>query len=225
MKVAIHQPNYLPWCGYFAKALAADLFIILDDAAMSNGRTYVSRTKIRSGEESRWLTVPTAVRGNPPIREVKFADSAWPTKHLASLRHTYRNAPCFDEVMDLLEPAYANAGEMLAEFNFALIRRIVDYLGLTTEFRQSSDFAVETTSDDRLIDLVRKSGGSCYLSGKGGTNYQDPAKFAAAGIGLDVRVYDPVPYEAKGFPFIPGLSIVDCMFVMGRRAAGLLRYE
>ena len=223
MKVAIHQPNFLPWCGWFAKLEACDIFILLDDAQMSKG-SYVSRTKIRSQDGEQWLTVPTRVHDAPRIAEVEIANGSWAKKHLATLQQTYAKAPFVAEVITVLERIYAEPSANLSGFNQRLIEVVTAYLGIERPMRLSSSLDVQATSDDRLIQLIRKVGGTHYISGQGGANYQDPTKFTAAGIELDVRIYTPIAYDAPRFPFLPGLSIVDALFVRGRSARDLLRY-
>jgi hypothetical protein len=224
MKVAIHQPNYLPWCGYFAKISACDAFIFLDDAQMSKG-SYVSRTKVRSNSGPQWLTVPTKVHVQPAIDDVATAYEAWAKKHLATLRQTYAKAPYASEVMAIMEPEYEAAGHKLGKFNRRIVLAILEYLDIRRPTFLSSAFDVHSIGDDRLIDLVRTLGGTQYISGRGGANYQDPDKFRNAGIELEVCEYRPVPYEAPGFPVLPGLSIVDALFIKGRAARDLLRYS
>jgi hypothetical protein len=225
MKVAIHQPNYLPWCGYFAKIRECDAFIILDDVQMPRGRSYVSRTKIRSNVESKWLTAPTKVHDDPVIADVILAEENWAKKHLATLRHTYSKAPHFAEVMAILEPVYGFAGVKLGQVNRCFISAILDYLELERPTCLSSSLDVQSASDDRLIELILKVGGTHYISGRGGANYQNPDKFRDAGIGLEVNEYAPLPYDAPHFPFVPGLSIVDALFIKGRKARDLLHYK
>lgn len=224
MKVGIHQPNYLPWCGYFAKLSACDVFILLDDAEMSKG-SYVSRTKIRSRESEHWLTVPTHVHDAPRIADVTIADGTWAKKHLETLRQTYARAPHVNEVMAVVERVYADKATNLSRFNQELVAAVTRYLGIERPIFLSSSLDVDRTGDDRLIELVRKVGGTHYISGHGGLNYQNPAKFKAVRIELDVRRYIPIAYEAPRFPFIPGLSILDPLFILGRDARRLLRYD
>lgn len=224
MKVAIHQPNYLPWCGYFAKMSACDVFVFLDDAQMSKG-SYVSRTKIRSKGGPQWLTVPTSVHDRPIIADVAIAGGDWTKKHVATIRQTYSKAPYFDEVMAILEPAYQATAANLSQHNRRLIAAISDYLGLGCRQYLSSSFDIQNSSDDRLIELIQKVGGTHYISGRGGANYQDPGKFKAAGIELEVCEYSPIPYDAPRYPFVPGLSIVDTLFIRGKAARDLLRYK
>lgn len=144
---------------------------------------------------------------------------------MKTLSHSYSRSEHSEEVMELLRLAYDDVPDRLAAFNSRLIKSIVDYLGLDTQMVWSSNLDVEGTSDERLINLVRAAGGSTYLSGAGGQNYQDPARFAAAGIELDVRSYMPKPYQAPRFEFIPALSIIDALFIKGVEAAALLTYD
>ncbi|MBE3133929.1 MAG: WbqC family protein [Acidobacteria bacterium] len=213
--VGIHQPNYLPWCGYFAKSRAVDVFVFLDDAQMPGGQSYVSRTRIAGAGGPEWLTVPVERHLDEPIQAVRFAQGPWTRKHLGTLRARYGRRPHFKAVFERFEPLYACPGEHLAQFNMTLIASIWQYLGLHPVFQMSSQWGVEGASDDRLINLVRALGGTVYVSGKGGANYQDPRKFEAAGIRLEVQEYRPVPYDQGREPFEPGLSIVDLLFNVG----------
>jgi hypothetical protein len=211
MKVAIHQPNYLPWCGYFAKLKACEIFIFLDDAQMSKS-SYVQRTKMRSPVGDQWLTLPARIHNTPRIADVSFADSRWPRKHVATIGQVYRKAPFFDEVMRVIEPAYASPGINLSTFNRRLIESVGRYLGIERQVCLISELNVASTGDQRLVELTRKVRGTHYISG-------------AAGIELEVRMYSPRVYEAAGFPFLPGLSILDALFVLGSSANRLLVYD
>ena len=223
--VAIHQPNYAPWCGYFAKMRHCDVFIFLDDVQMPGSQSYVYRTKIASHSGPRWLSVPTRYHLGDSITQVQFADDRWSHKHLGTLRGEYGRSPFFKEVWSIIAPIYENVSESLADFNQRLILELAAYLGLNCRILRSSELYVPGTSDDRLIALIEAVEGTQYLSGKGGQNYQDPEKFRSKGIDLNVRTYFPAPYiQIHGDP-IPGLSILDAMFNLGKDAIGLLTYE
>ena len=77
MKVAIHQPNYLPWMGYFHKMHHADVFIFLDDVQFTKG-SHINRVKILSGKGPRWLTVPVVkVKLGQNIIDVRPSSNNW----------------------------------------------------------------------------------------------------------------------------------------------------
>ena len=121
MKVGIHQPNYIPWCGYFAKISYCDVFIFLDDAEISPGQSYVYRSMLRNEKQSFWLSEPSCRHKNQRIMDVEFANSSWSKIHLDRIHQAYRKAPYFQEIMELLTPCYSNAGNFLAPFNIRLI--------------------------------------------------------------------------------------------------------
>ncbi|WP_448189523.1 WbqC family protein [Azospirillum sp. sgz301742] len=225
MKVAVHQPNYIPWLGYFAKLASVDIFVFLDDVQLPQGRSYVHRTKVHSPSGGAWLSAPIRREERQLIKDVQFAEEDWRRRHQATLFHTYRKAPFFDAVMPLVEAIYAFGADSLAGFNRNAVVLLAEFLGLTCRFELSSDFAVAASSDDRLIELVRMVGGDTYISGAGGQNYQSPEKFAAAGIDLCVCEYRPRPYFQSQGGFLSGLTILDAMFNLGRDTVQHLSYE
>jgi len=226
MKLGVHQPNYAPWCGYFAKIRACDVFVFLDDAEISTGQSYVYRTRVRSENGPIWLSVPTHRALHESIGSVRFADRKWATKHRNRLQASYRLAPFFSEVFAILEPIYDAPGETLADFNIRLIRAIADYLGIHCRWERASSFAISETRDDRHVALAHAVGADTYVSGKGGGKYQDPTVFDAAGVRLEVREYVAVPYpQVQGGKFEAGLSVLDAMFNVGGEARSLLSYS
>lgn len=225
MKVAVHQPNYIPWLGYFAKLANADVFIFLDDVQLPQGRSYVHRAKIHSPAGGTWLSAPIRREERPLIRDVRFAEDDWRRRHQATLFHTYRKAPFFNPVMRLVEEIYACDAPDLAGFNRHAVIRLAEFLGLSCRYELSSSFQVASCSDERLIELVKAVGGDTYISGAGGQNYQSPKKFEEAGIELSVREYKPRPYWQGPGEFLSGLSVLDALFQLGPGTADHLTYE
>jgi hypothetical protein len=225
MRVAVHQPNFVPWCGYFAKMRSADLFILQDDVQFSRGG-YVNRSQVITTKGPNWLTIPVP-KGSTGllINELRFGDQRWSKDHLKALSMSYGKTPHFTEVMSLIEAGFQTPSDTLSAFNMRMIRAIAEYLGIECEFRVSSELKPEGKADDRLVDLMRIVGGTTYVSGAGGQNYQEEGKFEAAGFALDVRTYMPVPYDQGRAEFVPGLSVLDAMFHLGKKASALLIYE
>ncbi len=225
VRVAVHQPNYAPWCGYFAKMFVSDAFVFFDDAQLPQGRSPVSRVKIANGRDTEhWLTVPVR-KGLKPILGVEFADSSWAGRHLRALRQAYGRTPHFEEVMDLIGPVYETPGPSLADFNMRLIEAVAGYLGYEGEFHRSSDHPADLRADARIAQLVSAVGGDVYVSGAGGQKYQSETVYAAQGIRLEVRAYQPVRYDRSGWAWVEGLSILDPLFHLGRGTRDVLRYE
>lgn len=222
--VGIYQPNYAPWLGYFAKMASVDVFVFLDDCQMPLGRSYVSRVQIRGCNGGAWLSVPVRRSRGDSIDVVRFADCRWPKRHLATLQKTYGRCPYFEEVMYVVGPVYDDPGELLAPFNRRLILALAAYLGITPEFRVASTLKTGNTGTHHLVEIVLRTGGNVYVSGAGGSSYQDPSAFASHGIGLDIRMYQAIFYPQRHGEFVPGLSALDAVFHLGKGARRLLRY-
>ena len=224
--VAIQQPNYLPWLGYFHKIALANVFVFLDDVQFSkNG--YINRVRILSNGTARWLTVPVSVHLGDPINGVRPARDGWTAAHLDTLKTVYGDAAAFRQIWPRLKEIYGNLppGDLAAS-NRALIERIASELGLRCRFLASSEIDTGAMSgDDRLVRIVAAVvANGTYLSGKGGASYQDPAKFGAAGLGFRYTdFHHPVYDQGPGnHVFVPGLSAVDAVFRLGWSGAAEL---
>jgi hypothetical protein len=97
-RIGIHQPNYAPWAGYFAKMASVDAFVFLDNCQMPIGRSYVSRVQIMGREGAEWMTVPVKRHEGRGITAVRFADGAWARKHLRTMQVNYGRCPFFESV-------------------------------------------------------------------------------------------------------------------------------
>ncbi len=216
MLIAIHQPNYLPWLGYFHKIARADCFVFLEQVQYSRG-SYSNRVRILDNGCPCWLTQPVRHSFGQSIAEVAFADNAWRDKHLSRLRNAYGNSRAFAEIWPELVDIYrAMPVESLVAANRHLITALAGRLDLKTKFATDSELGVDAlVGDDRLIALPDACGSEArYLSGLGGKKYQDEAKFAAADIPVIYTDYQSHPYEQSG-DFVAGLSIVDALFCIG----------
>ena len=219
--VAIQQPNYMPWLGYFYKIAAADVFVFLDDVQFSKN-SYINRAKILGNGESRWLSVAVSVHLGDAICAVRPTREDWSDAHLDTLRTFYGNAEAFDAVWPRVQEIYRSAlGKNIAAINRALVEDLAGEMGLACRFVASSEIETGTaTGDDRLVAIMSVlAPGGTYLSGKGGSNYQEPRKFANAGITLRYSDFRPPTYDQGGSDFVPGLSVLDAVFRMGWRGA------
>lgn len=224
-RIAIHQPNYVPWNGYFSKILCADAFVFLDNCQMPIGRSYVSRVKVRGTQGAEWMTVPVRRISGQLINAVRFAGHVWARAHLATLQANYGRCLYFDSVMEVVRPIYLDPGEYLAPFNMRLVRALTGYMGLAPCFHLASELRAAGTGTQRLIDIVHEVGGTAYVSGVGGLKYLEPAAFPAAGIQLEIRGYDPAQTRQQNENFMLGLSMLDTLFHFGPYAHKLLGYS
>ncbi|NNC39780.1 MAG: WbqC family protein, partial [Acidimicrobiia bacterium] len=190
MIAAIHQPNFLPWLGYFRKLAKADHFVFLDTVPFSKG-SYTNRVRVRRPEEPAWLTVPVATAGKlgQPITDVQCSTHVdWRSRIRGGLQASYQSAPHYQPYADEIADILTTAGDMLSEVNVRLIAYLAERLGIETPTVRSSELPAEGASTELLIGLCRHLGATAYLSGSGGRSYQDESAFVAAGI--EVRYLD-----------------------------------
>ena len=227
MIVAIHQPNFLPWLGYFGKIAQSDVFVFLDDAQYSKN-SYINRVKVMGPSGAKWLTVPVSYGFGDPICQVRPARLDWTSQHLDTLLNYYRSASCFKAVWPELTDLYEGVAEMdLASTNRGLIEAVVARLDLACRFTASSAIPTDgLASDDRLVELVVSiDPHGTYLSGGGGAGYQDPGKFADAGVALEYTEFRHPRYDQGATDFTEGLSVLDAVFHLGWTGAADLILE
>jgi hypothetical protein len=214
--VGIHQPDFLPWAGFFYKILRSDNFVFLDDVQfVKNG--YRNRVTIKTPQGAQWLTVPISHKFGQLITEVRINNqSKWKKKHLRTIEMNYKKSPFFNEVYPLLESAYGEREwEFLAPFNLKLIEIICGYLSITVKTRRSSTMKTRGASTGLLIDVVTKLHGTVYLSGTGGADYLEEDKFKEHAITLTYTDFKHPVYNQLWGEFIPGTSIIDLLFNCG----------
>lgn len=218
--VAIHQPNYLPWLGYFYKIAHSDVFVFLDDVQFSKN-SYQNRVQVYSGQDLFWLTEPVRTKGafKALTTEICFADESWKERHRKTLVQFYRRHPFFREVEQLLDIFDAPSAR-LSEFNIGAIRKICAFLGLGKEMVVASELNLGDLNDatERLAHIIRAVKGEVYLSGSGGKKYHDEGEFGRYGIGVKYSDFNSPPYSQIGREtFQPGLSIIDALSNIGRK--------
>lgn len=224
MIVAIHQPNFLPWPGYFYKMARADCFVLLDSVPFSK-RSYTNRVKIKSPCGEQWLTVPTRTKSKfrQLITSVECdATQNWRRKVLESLRYNYHRCEFFAEYSPRIFEGINTPFVNLAQWNTQLITILAESLGLTPWCTYSSEMSATGTATDLLIALCRELGADTYLSGPGGRNYQDVASFKRAEIVVQYTDFEHPIYPQAFEAFNPGMSVVDLLFNCGPRSREIL---
>ena len=226
---AIHQPNFLPWMGYFAKIAAVDTFIFFDSVAISNGKTWTSRSQILVNGQPHWLTLPVKKSGRSGQRicEVELLDFAqnW-RKILKTLRHIYGRARHFDAIFPFLETFENDNFTFLADFNCHFTEKTSHELGLKTQFfRASSKPELMQSKDvktDYIVQTCQAFDIKNYVSGRGGSLlFLEKEKFENEGIGIDYQGFTPVVYpQLNTTEFISGLSIIDVLMNCGWEETG-----
>ena len=219
--VAIHQPNFFPWLGYFDKIARADVFVFLDDVQFpKTGGTWSNRVKLLVGGEARWVTaaIDRNFSGTRTIREMSFLqNNPWRTKLLKTIEGSYGKHPYFDEAMALLVPLLMNPEPNIAAYNISLVTAVAKRLGLDiSKLRRASELPHEGVSNELLCSITKSVGGSVYLCGGGAAAYQDETVFQRLGVGLCYQNFTHPYYLQHGRSnFEPGLSLIDAAMNLG----------
>jgi len=224
MICAIHQPQYLPWLGYFDKIDKADVFVFLDDTQFKKNE-WQNRNKIKSAQGWQWITVPVFHDFGQEIRLTRINNKVrWAHKHAQALRSNYGKAQYFKEHFPLFEDAYARPWERLDEVNIFFVERLCGQIGIETEFVRSSALPGEKgVATEALVKICKLLGADTYLSGVGGREYLVESRFAEEGIELIYQEFQHPTYPQRHGDFISHLSVVDALFNCGPNTLDVIR--
>jgi hypothetical protein len=226
MILSVHQPQYLPWLGYFDKIDRSDAFVFLDNVQYKT-REFQNRNKIRTKDSWMWLTVPVKACTRQKIDQVKIGFcSDWRRKHWNSLQTWYGQAAFFRDHSEFFAQTYKGSWEKLLDLNIHIINYILSEFKIKTRTYRESELDIRGTRTDRIIEICKKLKADTYLSGSGGKNYLEENKFIDAGIKLQYQQFNHPVYEqcnAGLNNFMPFMSIVDMLFNQGKASLGILR--
>jgi hypothetical protein len=229
VKIAISQPGYLPWTGFFDLIDQVDQFVLLDDAQFVK-QSWHQRNRIKSstGTGLQWLTVPVVFRGCPrqPLCEVKIREPRFRQKHLRSVEVNYGRAryfkhyfPRFREILEKYGP-----GERLIDLNLALVQWLAVELSIKTPMVRSSTLHLEGHRSGHLVATCERLGATDYLSPRSATYLlNDLSMFAEEGIAVYFHNYSCPEYEQRFPPFLPYASAVDLLFNKGPESGDIMR--
>ena len=223
--VAIHQPNYLPWLGFFHKMSQCDVFVLLDTVQFTKGG-YQNRAKIKGPNGEILLTVPVLTKGRfaQTTMEVEINNGeAWRRKHWKAITQSYSKAPYFDSYRDALREVYQRDWALLALVCEEFIWHIAQALGLQTPIVRASDLGVTGTASELLAAICASLAADVYLSGPSGRKYLDERHFERRGIEVQYHVFDHPVYPQRYGAFLAGMSALDFLFNCGPSSLEVLR--
>lgn len=211
MKLAIMQPYFMPYIGYFQTMAAVDKYVVYDDVQYIKGG-WVARNNLLVGGQRHMFTIQLkGASVNKNFNEIEIGDSFKKLRHLLELN--YCKAPYFEEVMALLEDIFSYEDRNLARFLLNSYQKILDYLGIGTELILSSTIEKDNSlkGKDKVLEICHILGADTYLNAIGGQELYDKKEFAAHGIDLFFVKTGNIRYEQFGGEFEPGLSIIDVL--------------
>jgi len=217
MIVAIMQPYFFPYIGYFQLIRYADRFIAFDTPKFIR-HGWIERNRIMSPKNvTLYIKVPLEKHSSDtPIKEIRINNAeAWQDKLLAQLGHYKKKAPFFGAVVRCMEEVFAYSGDSITDLNVHALAVVCRYLGLDFDYEVFSRMEIELPEvqapDEWALNIAGAIGAIEYVNPPGGVDFFDPEKYIRKGIKL--TFLRPRLREYSQFPpgFISGLSIVDVM--------------
>lgn len=233
MILAVHQPQYLPWLGYFNKIRKVDCFVFLG-RVQYKPREYQNRNKIRTQHGWIWLTVPIISKGlgRQLICDARIDNSFdWQKDHWMSLKVCYSRAEFFSSYAPFFEEVYTKKRwDKLIDLNIYIIKYLVKEFGIETPLYLESDIKTIDTGTKRIIEICKKLKADVYLSGIGGREYLEAGRFAQEDIILKYQSFNHPVYKQCFIKhekdFIPNMAAIDLLFNLGQKSKQILfRYE
>lgn len=222
--VVIHQPDFIPYLGFFHRLLSADLFMILDDVQFLR-RGWHHRDMIKTKDGEKWITLGIKkAPQNTKINEIYLNNENWQKQHLNVIKQNYIKAEYFEEIYPFIEKLYNQKYKMMIDINLASIKMLLELFDISIQINFSSKFRVETKSNQLLADLLLKTDATHYLSGVGAKDYFDKIPFEKANIEVIWQDFKHPVYPQINGEFIPYLSSIDLLFNCGiRKSQEILR--
>jgi hypothetical protein len=221
--VVVSQPMYFPWPGFFELVATADVYVHLDDVQIAD-RGFTNRVQLKGAQGISWLTVPLKDRTHRKlIRDLEATGEPWRAKHRRMIEHALARTPHLAEALRLLDAAHAETG--LVDLLIGSIEGPARYLGCwnAREVVRSSTLGVETAGSERILDLVRRLGGTRYVTAHGAANYLDHEAFERAGVAVEYVAYSRTPWRQRHGEFTPYVTVLDLVASEGPNAAAAIR--
>ena len=221
MIISIHQPNYLPWIGYFHKIAHSEIFVIFDDVQLPRGKDVVVRNLIKTESGPKWLRVPVKDKNKMlMINKIEINnDFDWQKNHLNSLHSNYHKTPFFNSYFKEIEKILNNKHRFLLDLNLELIKLFMKILKIKTEIICSSTLNVNDSGTEKIMKIIQILKGDKYITGVGnGSKRYILGKhmyFHKNNIKIAYQKFEVPKYRQLFNEFIPNLSICDILFNIG----------
>jgi hypothetical protein len=219
MKLAIMQPYFLPYLGYFQLMAAADRFVVYDDVRFIK-RGWINRNRILVKGCGHLFTVPLCgASQNRNLNEIQLtAETAWKEKLLRTIELAYRRAPYFGEAFPLVRDVVNFAERNLAAYLLNGLLAVRSHLAITSEVISTSAIYDnrQLKGPARILDICQREGATVYINARGGRDLYDPARFRREHVALRFLEPWPIKYRQFASEFCPSLSIIDVLMFNSR---------
>lgn len=228
-QITIHQPDFLPWLGFFNKVSLCEILVIGDHVQYED-HGFRNRNKIKTPTGPQWLTVPVSNKFGDPIKMVPVSylernGKLWTEVHLQTLKHNYSRSPYFENVIGILEEVYEKKFQFLADMNIELLKKILEFLNLKTTIKRTSELGLNASKTESIIEICHTLKANKYVSGPLGKKYADEALLKKNGITIFYPKYEHPTYTQQFMKlgFLPNMSIIDLLFNEGPSSLSIIK--
>ncbi len=225
MILSANQPYFCAFPGFFHKALASDVLIMLDDVQFPRGTTWITRNRFKNDRGVFWITVPVRKKGLglQRISQVRIChEGRWRHKHLESIKAAYANAPYLGDHIGFMTEVFSNAFEKIIDLNLAVTRYLMKNLQVETKLRLLSELDVTGKGTELLLEICRAAGATVFLAQRQAGRFLDAKIFQRNGIELRYITCVPPVYPQLWGDFLANLSTFDLLFNCGPGARDIL---
>jgi hypothetical protein len=226
LKIAIHQPQYFPYPGFFHKLSLSDAYVIMDDVQYD--KRFTNRNKIISPQGPMWISVPiNKSQKFLPNNEVEINnDLPWAEVHWKRIQSSYNRTEFFHLYKGYLEQLYGRHWLKLFDLNFETLKQVISWLGIKIDIIKESELHINSKSTQRLVDVCNAVGADTYVAGSGSKNYMEEQIFNRNNVKVLYQNYVPTPYKQYlSKEFIPNLSIIDMLANKGQESLAIVKGE
>jgi hypothetical protein len=224
--IAIMQPTYLPWIGYFGMIDRTDVFVFLDTVQFAR-RSWQQRNRIKTANGPQMLTVPVYKKGarDQKIAEVRIdGEARFAEKHRRAIEHALSKAPFYKDYAERLFAILDAGHDRLADLNIDLITWLARELGISTRLLRSSAIRASGAKADLLANICEALNGEVYLSAPGSRDYIESSDaFRSHGIAVAYHRYEHPTYPQLHGAFEPYMSAIDLLFNLGPQSLACIR--
>jgi len=211
MKVALMQPYFFPYIGYFQLINAVDIFVIYDDVNFIKQSWITRNIILLKNEEFRINLVVEGASSSKRINQINRIVGS--RKWLKTIEQCYKKAPFFSSVYPIVEEIALNGEKKLSKFLLFSLLKIATHLDIETKFKLSSEIEKDNdlNGQDKVLAICKEVKTTKYINAIGGQNLYDKEAFNKNGIELNFIKSNPITYIQNDNPFIPWLSIIDVL--------------
>lgn len=213
MKLAIMQPYFFPYLGYFQLINCVDTFVIYDNIEFTKN-SWIRRNRILNFDRDRYIVVPIKKASDySHVCDLQIAETFDHKKILRVIKGAYERSPYFNEIFPLIEVIIPPKSNHLFDYLLGMTKSLCAYLDIQTQFIISSSISIDHSlkAQEKVIAICCALNTDEYINPIGGQSLYDKGSFAKSGLKLSFHRTSDITYNQFKDPFIAKLSIIDVM--------------